>query len=282
MKKQRASKKVMALQAFVLSGITGLAIFGLLSFKTVSRFADFWEIIGTSEQTGTNRIKQSFLQGAFYFSGRNIKNIVSGDRAGVAKDLLAYTKQYVNSEAFAKEYETFRQNSKPTPPEPAKTEAVIRQKFINDTKKGIENLEKFLKTTTDASMKKMTESNLELLKKSLKDYEDPNSEMIKMAVQGEQTQYDWRKKDYESKMKAWEENLPAGTKALIKTRLQQLLTVTKEVDFNAQLAERDGKKVFVKKEYEAKPAEWKMAFRAGKEVTGTVRAFAQQWLQELP
>jgi hypothetical protein len=135
--------------------------------------------------------------------------------------------------------------------------------------------------TADASMKKAAQETLDMLKKSVKEYEDPNNEMIKMAVQGEQNQYNSRFKEYQESLKNWEEKCPAGVKAMVKARLQQLLGVTKDIDFNAQLTERDGKKYFVNKEYERKPADWKMAFRAGKDVTGTVQAFAKQWLQEL-
>ena len=60
-----------------------------------------------------------------------------------------------------------------------------------------------------------------------------------------------------------------------------MLDVTKDVDFNASLKEQYGKKKFVNPAYEAKRPEWKMAFRAGKEVTEMTRAFAQQWLNEL-
>lgn len=281
MKKQRTKKWWMVLQAMVLAGITGFAILGLLSFKVMNRYADFWEQLGTSKQSGTYSIKESFLNAHFYYSGRNFRNILAGDRSAVAKDLLAYTKEYVSSEAFASAYEAHRLRSKPTEPGPAKTADVIRKKFVDDTKKGIESTEKLLKTFTDASMKKDLQASLEMLKNSLKDYEDPNSEMIKMAVQGEQQQYEYRMKEYRENLKAWEETYPAGVKAMIKARLQQLLAVTSNVDFNAQLIARDGKKYFTNKEYERKPDDWKMAFRAGKEVTETVRAFAKQWLQEV-
>ncbi len=60
-----------------------------------------------------------------------------------------------------------------------------------------------------------------------------------------------------------------------------MLETTKDVDFNAKLTEQYGKKRFVNPAYEAKSAEWKMAFRAGKEVTEVTRSFAQQWLNEL-
>jgi len=39
--------------------------------------------------------------------------------------------------------------------------------------------------------------------------------------------------------------------------------------------------VFADAALEARPAEWKMAFRAGKPATDAARAFAQKWLADL-
>jgi hypothetical protein len=39
--------------------------------------------------------------------------------------------------------------------------------------------------------------------------------------------------------------------------------------------------VFANAEYENKPGEWKLAFRAGKEATETSRTFANDWLKSL-
>lgn len=280
---KKTNKLKLLFQALVLAGITGMAVLGLMSFGVRTVYADFWEQLGTNQNRGTSSIKQSFLYGSFYHhSSAKLKNILSGDKAAVAQDLLKYTKEVVNSEAFAQEYEKFRTSAKPTPPEPAKTEAVIRQKFIDDAQKGVDNLEKLLKTMTDPASQKSLKDGLAQTKGMLKDVQDPNSEMIKMAVAGEQNNFKYRNDQYEASLKAWQEEYPAGVKPMIKARLQKLLDITKDVDFSAQLTERDGKKYFVKKEYEAKPADWKKAFRAGKEVTTTVQAFARQWLQELP
>ncbi len=271
----------MAVQALVLAGIAVFAFVGLLSFKAVTRYADFWEQIGTNKQSGTWSIKESFLNARFYYRGKNFRNILSGDRAAVAKDLLTYTKEYVNTEEFAKEYETHRQRNKPTQPEKGRTPEAVRQRFIDDTKKGIESTEKFIKTSNDATMKKAMQENLVMLKGMLKDYEDPNSETINMAIMGEKQQYEHRVKTYEDDMKAWEETYPATVKEMIEARLQQVLSATSNVDYNAQVVPRDGLKRFTKPDYERKPAEWKMAYRAGKETTEAVRAFAKQWLQEI-
>jgi len=279
---KKTNKLHLLFQGLVLAGIAGMAIIGLMSFTTRAIYADFWETLGTSQQRGTSSIKESFLHGSFYHhSSAKFRNILSGDKAALTKDLLNYTKEYVNSPAFAQDYEKFRQAARPLAPEPAKTEEVIRKKFVEDAQKGVENLEKLLKTMTDPKMKKSLEDGLVQAKSMLKDVQDPNSEMIKAAVMGEENNFNWRNTQYENSLKTWQEEYPAGVKAMIKARLQKLLTVIGDVDFNAQLTERDGKKYFVKREYEAKPAEWKKAFRAGKEVTATVQAFARQWLQEL-
>lgn len=280
---QKTKKLHLLFQGLVLAGITGLAIIGLLSFSTRAVYGDLWEQLGVTQQRGSNSIKSSFLNGSFYHpSVRVVRSLAGGDRVAVAKDLLAYTKEYVQTEAFAQEYEKFRQGNKPVAPEKGPSEAEIRKKFIDDTKKGIENLEKLIKIATDASMKKAAEEGLAQQKQFLKDYEDPNSEMVKMAVQGNDIQYQNRQQQYEDALKEWQTNYPANVKAMIKARLQRLLAATKDVDFAAQTVERDGLRRFVKQDYESKPAEWKKAYRAGKEVTTTVQAFARQWLQELP
>ena len=82
-------------------------------------------------------------------------------------------------------------------------------------------------------------------------------------------------------MKAFEKTYPADPRALVAMRLRHFLDVTKDVDLRAQLVDKDKKKVFADAALEARPAEWKMAFRAGKPATDAARAFAQKWLADL-
>ena len=71
---------------------------------------------------------------------------------------------------------------------------------------------------------------------------------------------------------------------LIKKRLEEILNITADVDYAAELKETEWKgkkwKVFVNPAYEKKSKEWKLAFRAGKPVTDAVRAAAEKWLKE--
>lgn len=74
-----------------------------------------------------------------------------------------------------------------------------------------------------------------------------------------------------------EKKFPAEPVVMIEKRLSDFLSISATVDFDAAL--NGGQ--FVKPEYEKKPAEWKMCFRAGKEVVMAAREEAAKWLAEL-
>lgn len=62
----------------------------------------------------------------------------------------------------------------------------------------------------------------------------------------------------------------------------EFLEVSKDVEYSAALKDgQHGKKVFVNQAFENKPSQWKMCYRAGKDVMEAGRAAAQQWLKEL-
>lgn len=63
----------------------------------------------------------------------------------------------------------------------------------------------------------------------------------------------------------------------IRRRLEAFLEMSATVDFDAKLEGRQ----FADPEYEAKPSEWKMCFRAGREATMAAREEAEAWIKEL-
>ena len=120
-----------------------------------------------------------------------------------------------------------------------------------------------------------------MFQQQLKDYKEPNSQMIEMYYQGELNNKAQREKSFKESMDRWNEEYPEDHKLLIKKRLQHFVTLAKTVDFNAQLKEVGGKKKFVNQVYEGKSYEWKQVFRAGKEVIEPAIAFSEQWIKEL-
>lgn len=67
----------------------------------------------------------------------------------------------------------------------------------------------------------------------------------------------------------------------LRKALQQFLAVTDGVDYGAALSFQDGRKFFANKAFEAKPAEWKMMFRAGREASEGARSYVRAWMAEL-
>ena len=267
------------LTAFALLATILVAL--LLSFKASKNFNDVWQQLGLSEQAAGTRVKESFIYGYLQYAGvSKARHIAVGDREAVSKDMLAFSKVYVKGAEFKKAYDQLREGKKPTAPEKARTEAEIRKKNIESIKEGIANVEKGMKEG-NAEMKKMLQETLTMFQNQLKAEEDPKNPMTKMLAEAEQQSFEYNTKKYNEDLKKWEKEYPADPAPFVKSRLVQMLNETKGIDYNAELVERNGKKYFVNKVYEGKNSNWKMGFRAGKEVTETARTYVQQWISEL-
>ena len=74
-----------------------------------------------------------------------------------------------------------------------------------------------------------------------------------------------------------EKKYPSDPDEMVKKRLEDFLAISATVDFDAEL----NGWLFVDPDYEKKPAEWKMCYRAGKNVVMAAREEAQKWLDEI-
>jgi hypothetical protein len=89
-------------------------------------------------------------------------------------------------------------------------------------------------------------------------------------------------KQHALEVEKYNDKLPEDYNVLLKRRLQEILDITADVDYEAELKDGYGaKKVFVNPVYEKKRKEWKLAYRAGKTTTDAVRAAASKWLDDL-
>jgi len=259
------------------------ASFLFSSYKTQRAADDIWKALGISEQAGTDGIKNSFLNGYLYYYGaRNAKNIALNDRKAIAQDLLAYTKKYVGGPVFKKQYEDMRRTAQPQQPEVKKIRTIeeIQQEEIAKTEKSIKDLEKTMKEVS-ADMVKSLKPVLDMQKQTLKEYQNPKNQLFLFTQEDEKRQQADRQRRYEENTEMWKKNYPENVNQFIASKLQKMLDATKGIDYNAALVEKYNRKRFVNPAYESKNREWKQGFRAGKDVTETARAFAQQWLAEL-
>lgn len=266
-----------------IAAFAGIVIvLSMYAFNTAHTLADgIWARLGMNKEQGIESAKNSFMGGYLnYYGARNIKSIVKGDRVAVAGELLATVKQYINSDAFKKEYDLNREQSKPRQDAtPMRTKEEVRRDEIAKNEKWLKQSEDLVKKTP--SLANNMQSVIDTYKKNITDYKDPNNKTIENYYQGEKANYERAVTRYKNDLVKWQETHPEDYRQIIKKRLQSFLDLSSTVDFNAELKEVNGKQKFVNPAYEGKPADWKEVFRAGKDVTEVSRKFAQQWLEEL-
>ncbi len=189
---------------------------------------------------------------------RLLPSIIQGDKAGAARELCAYMKQYVNSTDFMEDYQNRREAAKPTsePWRPDEEMIKSQRQSVKELEKQIADLKKQKSISPD--LIKTYEKGLADQKKMLADWEDPHPNLTR-----------------------WQKQYPEDPAALVKAKLQEYLTLVQTVDFNAPLSNPDKyKKVrFVNPVHEKQSLRWKACFRAGKEVNEVVTTFVKEWLK---
>lgn len=252
----------------------------LFSFTVKTVTGDFLEQLGISKTKADEKIINSMLGGYLDQYGiSKARNIVSGKKALVVKDLISYAKEKLNSPEFVAEYNRMRNNAKPLA-NTMQTPDEMQKQMVEQYRKSVKEIEATI-AKSDAANKKLFEGLLEDAKKQLKIAEDPNNEMIKIYRSNYDETVSMNAAAHDSQVADWEKEYPADHRQFIKKRLQQFLDETSGIDFSAQLTEKNGRKYFVNRNYEYKSNRWKMGFRAGKEVVETAREEVRQWIQQL-
>jgi hypothetical protein len=223
----------------------------------------------------------AIISGGIYNPGlpaAAFKLLTPAARAEAATAGVAWLKTYTASPEFAQRYAKVRDTQKPeapvfqgTPEEELKKQTDEQKQAAEESKQAIASLppdqrkalEEALKTTTDmiAAMDTPEQKQLRL-------------ETIK-AARTERTQ------QYQQRLATWQRDYPEDPKPVIARRLREFLALSADVDFGAALRSDGGRMLFVNPAYQAKSAQWKLCFRAGKEATTAARAGVQAWLKEL-
>jgi predicted double-glycine peptidase len=271
---------IKGIKVLSLAAVITVATSSLISFTLRSLGDDFLKQLGLTKPGAEERIRQGILGGSIDVYGiKNLKNIAAGNRAAVANDILAYTKKYAGSADFLKNYNELREYHKPKfqklqTPEEMRAEAVANQK------KGIAQMEETIKKA-DAANKPIFEKVLIAAKEDLKKVEDPNSKHNAAYAKNYEQAVKQNQQNYDRQIADWEVKYPSNHLLYVKKRLQEFLNETADIDFEAELITKNGKKYFINRAYESKGNRWKLAFRAGKDVITTARTFAEKWVSEI-
>lgn len=280
MKKTQFKQILSAVQVLSIAAVLTILASSLVSFTIRSFGDDFLKQLGLSKPGAEEKIKHGFLSGSFDAYGvKNLKSITAGNRVALANDILAYSKKYVSTADFIKNYEELRAYHKPKFTK-IQTPTEMREQSIASFKKSLAEMEESYKKA-DATMKPIFEKMLESNKAELKKAEDPNNKSVANYTKGYDGMVKSNQENYDRQVKAWEEKYPANHLFYVKKRLQEFMDETATVDFDAKLITKGNKLYFENRAYESKGNRWKMAFRAGKEVVTTARTFVQQWMNEI-
>ncbi len=280
MKKQSFIKRSTALRFSASLFIMAVFSCALLSFTANKIADDFLKQLGITKTDADKKITENILGGFVNTYGlKNIKNIATGNRSGIAKDLLAYTKKHTASLAFSAAYNNLRNNNKPVMHK-VTTPEENRKQTIAENEKAVASMEKLVKTAT-AQTKAPFEQALADARKNLKEAQDPNNKQLAAYEKNYPALQKQFQDSYDNEIKEWEKKYPANQMLFVKKQLLQFMEETKDIDFSAVLTDKNGKKIFINPLYERKSKNWKMAFRAGKDVVENSRAFVQTWINEI-
>ena len=240
----------------------------------------FWIQLGITEKDAKSDISDSFFR-PYRPSYHLFQKIATGSRAALIIAAGNYSKEYVKTPAFEKEYKQYRDGQiKVNTPAPVLTREQIAKKNITNLENGIKTTENNCNKSTDPNTKKACEQSLDYMKKQLTEFKSGKSAQIDYELRMDEQRYDEAKKGFDE----WMKEHPESVQDLIKLRLNQFMAGTKGIDYNAVYSQDNvarGLGPFKNQVYNEKGPWWGHGFFAGKEVTETARTFAQQWLKEL-
>ena len=280
--KRLSSKLLIAIKISFASLFLMFVLLSTVSLTANKIFADIWQQLGITQSVGNNNIYFSVRDGRLAYTIKNAKNISQKDRAAIVNQLVAYAKKYTSSEEFKKKYENDRKLMMPKKPQ---TETINVDSIKTAEKQRIETQIKQTEANANHPNPKVRNgvpAGLERLKKELQTVEDGTCVCIKNKVRQMESWNNAALNQYNKGLEKLDRDLPPNPQDLIKRRLQEMLDVTADVDYTAELKDGYNKKfkVFVNPVYEKKSKDWKLAYRAGKETTDLVRAAAEKWLSE--
>lgn len=236
--------------------------------------------LGISEGRAKEAVFDSFMSDAVSIAGKPAAFLAMSSTARVAlvNFALNLARTFVESDDFKRRYADHREANGPEPLPEEQTADVIfakqRAGFENqvaEMRKLFDQITPEQRVTLEAGWKDMRQQ-LDQMEKG-----ERRTEIERLLKEQRAEQLRGR----EAAMKEFDKVYPEDPRALVAMRLRRFLDVTADINYGAQLVDKDKKKVFADSALEAKPAEWKMAFRAGKPATDAARAFAQKWLADL-
>lgn len=261
------------LRRWAAAGVCGLSIVTLSAADVLSQ-------LGIPPQAAKEAVGAIITSGIFNpgLPAAAFKLLPPAARADAAAAGVAWVKAYAASPEFRQQYARIRDTRKPEAPQFEGTPEDELKKAADEQKQQAEESKKAI-ASLPPEQRKALEEALKTSAAMLAQMDTP--EMRKLRLDGIKAIRAERQTQYEQELANWQRTYPENPAPAIAKRLREFLAASDNVDFDAQLKSQNGRMVFVNPAYEAKPAQWKLCFRAGREATTAARAAVQAWLKEL-
>ena len=208
----------------------------------------------------------------------SFKLLSAATRAELATAGVGWLKTYTTSADFKARYDRIRETHKPQPPEFEGTPEEELKKAADEQKQQAEESKQAIASLPE-EQRKALEQALAASAAAVAKMNTP--EMRKVQLDGIRAARAEMRAQYEQDLANWRGQYPDNPAPAIARRLREFLAMSADVDFAAPLTTQDGRSRFTNPAYEAKSAQWKMCYRAGREATTAARAAVSAWLKEL-
>lgn len=238
--------------------------------------------LGITEGRAKEAVFDSFMVGAVSIAGKAEVFTAATPQARVAMVNAATTlaRAFAESDEFKRRYADHREVNGPDPLPAELTADQVLVKQRAGFEQQVEALRKqFASDAITPEQKATLEEGFDTMRAQFTAMESgPKKAELEGILK---TQRAEQVSGHAAATTAFDAAYPADSRALIALRLRAFLDGTRDIDFTARLVERDKMRKFADAALEAKPAEWKMCFRAGQPATDAAREFARKWLADL-
>lgn len=262
----------------LVHSVAAAAIAGACCAATFA--ADVLAQLGIPVQAARDAVAGAISSGLYNpgLPSQAFKLLSPAGRAAVATAGVAWLKTYTASAEFAQQYAKLRDAHKPETPQFDGTPEQELQKAADEQKQQAEESKKAI-AGLPPEQRKALEQALETSAAQVARMDTP--EMRKVRLDEIRMVRADRTKRYEQELANWTRDYPEKPAGALARRLREFLAVSADVDFAATLQARGSRMQFENPAYEAKPAAWKLCYRAGREATAAARAAVSAWLKEL-
>ena len=261
-------------------GAAAIVVIGALGVSLAGQ-ATVLSQLGTSEQEAKENLVETLNSGypAIGSAAKAFKAAAPAVRATIAQGLVAWARAYTGSAEFKSAYAELRAHNKPEPPTVAGSVDDELKKRRAETEQQIAEMRKAAASMAPEQRRAIEDMIKQITAQQAAMAADPQFQ--KMQRDGMNASRAETQKRYDDDVAKWNANYPVNPAGLIARRLHAFLDMSASVDFSARLVAANGRMRFENQQYEEKPSEWKLCYRAGREAVTAARTGATAWLAEL-